>query len=121
MNIKRLIGIAAVSVALIAGATYAYSEETPPACHYGNFSALAPGLIEAGAKVTPLPDSLVKSLIDQKGPPPGAEGQPFTIARIDQDDYSALVVLVGDCIQDKVGPVPTQVLDNFLGVANAGG
>lgn len=119
MNIKRLIGIAAVAVALIAGVNYAFSEDAPQ-CKIGPVSVIQE-LIDAGAIAGTISQGEVDHLTAEKGLPPGAEGKPFSIIRVDMNDFSALMVIQGDCINDKVGPVPSQLIDNVLGSVKASG
>lgn len=127
MNIRNLIGVACIATALIAGGTYAFS--ATPAAEEANTPAevckVAPAtetikrLTEGGATATPVSQGEVNKLVESKGSPPGADGKPFTIIRLDLNDYSALLVVQGDCINDKVGPVPSQLIDNVLGSVKA--
>lgn len=117
MNLKNIIAALAVSAALIAGVTYARADE----CHIAPLTETIAHLTEGGAVATPVSDGEVAKLVDAKGLPPGAEGKPFTVIRVDMNDFSALLVVQGDCINDKVGPIPSQLIDNVLGSVKASG
>lgn len=124
MNIRNLIGVAAVAVALVAGGTYAFSEDAPaPAavCRIAPLSALEGIAADSETSISKVSQGEIDKLTEGKGLPPGAEGKPFTVERIDNNGMTMLIVIQGDCINDKVGPVPSQMIDNVLGSVKASG
>lgn len=120
MNIKKFLGAATIAFALLAGAGYAFSEDAQ-VCKVAPLVGTVEQLTKGGAVVSPVSDGEVAHLTDSKGQPPGADGQPFKVMRIDMNDFSALIIVQGDCINDKIGPVPSQLIDNVLGSVKASG
>lgn len=75
---------------------------------------------EAGATVSVLSDSLQKTLEDKIGRPPhSVDGEVYSIIRVDMNNFSALQVIVNGCTTlDHIGPVPSELIDNKLGLVN---
>lgn len=66
-----------------------------------------------------LPDSLIKALEAKAGKPPHANDGPYSVIRVDANGFSALQVIVDGCTtEDHIGPMPSEKIDQALGVVN---
>lgn len=81
------------------------------------FTAFVEQVTAEGATVKPITNEEKAQLYAKKGPPPIDE--PFTIDVARTDTAGVIVVVKDDCVVARVGPVPLQLLDNFLGDSGA--
>lgn len=125
MNIRNLIAAGAVSFAVIAGIGYAFSQEAeaPTAgCKLGTLVAAQKDFAQNGAP-KPEGDKLsgeqMQTLISKVGNPPEADGKPYDLYRFNLEGRSILAVVQGECINDKLGPLKANQMDDLLGITNA--
>lgn len=117
---KNILIATAIAAGVIFGAYNIARADDAPSCKVASVSALDT-LKEGGLIISDVSAGEVKALVDAKGTPPGAGDQPFTVKRVDAEDKSMLVIIQGDCINDKLGPVPSQLINNVLGSVKASG
>lgn len=118
---KIAISVALGLLFLVTGGLVVFADDAPSqVCRVAPVTSLDT-LKEGGLTISDVSQGEIDKLTDAKGSPPGAEGKPFTVKRIDGEDKSMLVIIQGDCINDKLGPVPSQLIDNTLGSVKASG
>lgn len=112
MNIRNFLFASALVAAVIGFGTYAFADDAP-ACKIASTDVLK--TLPSAAQLSDVSQGEIDKLIEAKGVPPGSEGKPFVVKRIDMNDFSSLVIIQGDCINDRIAPVPSQMIDNVLG------
>jgi len=94
-------------------------------CEIGTVTELHEKILEAkkmGAKATDLTEGEVKGAVEKLGPPPNApDGETLFMVRLDYEGSSTLIVTTNECFINKVGPIPSDLLNLKLGIVSAGG
>jgi hypothetical protein len=110
--IKKIIATLALGMVLT---TPALAAE----CEHGTKAQQQEALAEVeGVQVVKLDDTLVKALIEKKGPPPnGTEGVPFEMELASKGDIGMIMVYQNECFINRIGPAPKQMLMNLLGLS----
>ena len=89
-----------------------------PECAFAAVEALVNVLQENGGTMTKVDRATHNTIIAKLGPPP-VDGD-FEFFRADvPNGLSAILVVQGPCINQKIGPMPRELLDTKLGLTGA--
>ena len=100
--------------------TFSLSLPAFAACEYGTFDAVRAAADSQNVALTELTDAEMASLLNKKGPPPNAEeGKAIRVYVARVGDNSVLLIEQDGCFLNRLGPLPTPVLNDLIGSTQA--